>query len=160
MVPYFLDTNILVYSFGENEPRKRSIARALVESGDAAISTQVLSELANVLTRRLGFTPVETRSRIIGIAGRCEVSAVTAAVIGDALRIVERYRFAFFDSQIVAAALAAGARTLYSEDLQHGQEIDGALTIRSPFRNAVEQAAGRYGVRRARRTKQGSRVHG
>ena len=151
MSPYFLDTNILVYSFGKDDPRKRGIARALVESGDATISSQILSELANVLTRRLGFTPAEARSRIAGIAGRCEVVTVTPAIIGDALRVMERYRYAFFDSQIIATALTAGAPTLYSEDLQDRQKIDGALTIRSPFRQAVEQTGAAYRVRRERK---------
>ena len=44
-----------------------------------------------------------------------------------------RYRFSFYDSLIVAAALEAGCKTLYSEDLQHAQEIEG-LTIANPFR--------------------------
>lgn len=151
MPPFFLDTNILVYSFGEDDPRKRGIARALVESGDATISSQILSEFANVLTRRLGFTPAEARGRIGGIAGRCEVVAVTPAVVGDALRVMERYRYAFFDSQIIATALAAGMPTLYSEDLQDGQRIDNALTIRSPFRHALEQTGAAYRVRRTRK---------
>jgi len=37
---------------------------------------------------------------------------------------------------IVAAAVLAGCETLYSEDLQHGQVIDG-ITIENPFRNAA-----------------------
>lgn len=151
MAPFFLDTNILVYSFGENDPHKRGVARALVESGNATISSQILSELANVLTRRLGFTPGEARSRIGHIAGRCEVVAVTPAVVSDALRIMERYRYAFFDSQIIATALAAGMPMLYSEDLHDGQRIDGALTIRSPFLRAVEQTGAAYRARRGRK---------
>lgn len=153
MSPFFLDTNVLVYSFAENEPRKRGVARALVESENAVVSTQVLSELAHVLTRRLGFTPVETRTRITSISESCQLIAVTPAVIGDALRVMERYRYAFYDSQIIAAALAAGAQTLYSEDLQDGQVIDGALSIRSPFRHALEQTRPAYRARRARRSR-------
>jgi predicted nucleic acid-binding protein len=38
----------------------------------------------------------------------------------------------FFDSLIIAAALSAGCDRLYSEDLQHGQLIEG-LTIVNPF---------------------------
>jgi predicted nucleic acid-binding protein len=33
----------------------------------------------------------------------------------------------------VAAALDAGCVTLYSEDMQHGQVIDGRLTLINPF---------------------------
>ena len=46
--------------------------------------------------------------------------------------LAERYGYSIFDSLIIGAALDAGARTLYSEDMQDGQAIDG-LTIRNPF---------------------------
>ena len=48
------------------------------------------------------------------------------------LRIQVRYGYSFYDSLIVAAALGAGCTTLYSEDMQDGQRIEG-LTIRNPF---------------------------
>ena len=50
------------------------------------------------------------------------------------LDIQARYRFSFYDSLIVAAALEAGCHTLYSEDLKHGQQI-GELTITNPFKS-------------------------
>jgi predicted nucleic acid-binding protein len=34
---------------------------------------------------------------------------------------------------LVAAALIAGAKTLYSKDLQHGQVIDDQLRVINPF---------------------------
>lgn len=148
MTAYFLDTNVLVYAFAQDDPRKRGIARALAESGEASISTQVLSELANVLTRRLRFSPSETRGRVAGIAASCEVVMVTPSIVGDALRIMERYQYSFYDSQILAAALAAGVKVLYSEDLQREQIIDGTLTIRSPFQLSVQQRPGPYAVKR------------
>jgi predicted nucleic acid-binding protein len=50
-----------------------------------------------------------------------------------AWKLQARYRFSYFDSLIIAAALAAGCSTLYSEDMQHGQVIAGRLTISNPF---------------------------
>jgi predicted nucleic acid-binding protein len=50
-----------------------------------------------------------------------------------ALAIAHRYSFAFHDSLIIASALEAGCATLWSEDMQDGQMIDGRLTIRNPF---------------------------
>ena len=50
------------------------------------------------------------------------------------LRIRSRYRYSFYDSLIIAAALKAGCRDLYSEDLQDGQRIE-QLTIKNPFRD-------------------------
>ena len=49
-----------------------------------------------------------------------------------AVNIAERYGYSIFDSLVIAAALQTGTRTLYSEDMQDGQTIDG-LTIRNPF---------------------------
>ena len=49
-----------------------------------------------------------------------------------ALDVRERYRFSFYDSLIVAAALEAGCTRLLSEDLQDGQVIEG-LRIENPF---------------------------
>ena len=55
------------------------------------------------------------------------------ALCTRALDLQERYQFSFCDSLIVAAALEAGCARLLSEDLQHGQRIEG-LTIKNPFR--------------------------
>lgn len=40
--------------------------------------------------------------------------------------------FSFWDALIVEAALAGGANRLLTEDLQHGQEIEG-LRVENPF---------------------------
>ncbi|WP_252263399.1 hypothetical protein [Paracidobacterium acidisoli] len=40
--------------------------------------------------------------------------------------------YQIYDALVIAAALEAGCTTLYSEDMQDGQKIDG-LTIRNPF---------------------------
>ena len=49
-----------------------------------------------------------------------------------ALDLQTRYRYGFYDSLVIAAALDAGCTRLYSEDLQDGQRIEG-LTIKNPF---------------------------
>jgi predicted nucleic acid-binding protein len=50
-----------------------------------------------------------------------------------ALTIAERYGYSIYDALIASAALEAGCKTLYSEDLQDGQIINRQLTIRNPF---------------------------
>ena len=52
----FLDTNLLVYSYSNSEPTKQAIARTLIEQNNSFISTQVLQELVNTATRKLGFS--------------------------------------------------------------------------------------------------------
>lgn len=141
---FFLDTNIVVYSFSERDVFKREAARALVETDGAWVSTQVLSELANVLTRRLRIAVPEATQRIMNIATSCELMLVSPSIVYDALRIKESLGYGFYDSQIIAAALACGASVLYSEDLHHGQLVDGKLSIRSPFRLRAEQRVKPY----------------
>jgi predicted nucleic acid-binding protein len=142
----FLDTNVLVYLYSSSEPTKRSLAMSLVEQNDAVVSTQVLSELANVLLRKLAL-PVDAIERAIEeVTTACDLVLVTPATVRSALQVCARYRFAFFDSQILAAAMAAGARTVYSEDMQHGQVVEG-LRIASPFATAARERTARYRVR-------------
>ena len=50
-----------------------------------------------------------------------------------ALRLAGQHGFHIDEALIVAAALEADCVTLYSEDLQSGQVIDGRLTIHNPF---------------------------
>lgn len=46
--------------------------------------------------------------------------------------LAERYGYGIYDATILASALLAGCNVVYSEDMQHGQKIDG-LTILNPF---------------------------
>ena len=70
MVSVFFDTNILVYSADEADPKKREIALSLIAkhaiAKDAAISTQVLQEFYVASTRRLGINPIEARQLVKG----------------------------------------------------------------------------------------------
>lgn len=52
------------------------------------------------------------------------------------LNVQSRYRFSFYDSIIVTAALTARCRTLYTEDLSDNQQIEG-MTIVNPFRSQL-----------------------
>lgn len=54
------------------------------------------------------------------------------ALYGEALRLCARYRLAWFDSLIVAAAMEGECGILYGENLQHGQRF-GAVQIENPF---------------------------
>lgn len=63
----------------------------------------------------------------------CDIAAVTLDMTELAMLIGERHQISHWDSLIVAAALATGCDTLYSEDLQDGQVFEGPLTVRNPF---------------------------
>lgn len=65
------------------------------------------------------------------LAPLCEVFA-SIELVQLAFDTAQRWHYAFYDALIVSAAVQAGCRILYSEDLQHGQRI-GRLTITNPF---------------------------
>ena len=127
----FIDTNIVIYSLGANSTKTTQAAPLFAQQ--PTISTQVLSETANVALRKLAIPLEETRKLIAGLESMCRVEIVGPACIHRALDIAGQYGFSWFDSLIVATALEAGCETLFTEDLQHGQVIDGTLTITNPF---------------------------
>jgi predicted nucleic acid-binding protein len=45
-----------------------------------------------------------------------------------------KYRFSYWDSLILAAALESTCSFVYSEDLQDGQRIENRLTVINPFK--------------------------
>ncbi len=133
----FLDTNIFVYLFDEVAPRKRRVAQRLVRrsvaDGSGCISHQVIQETMNVVIGKLGATPERMRQLMDDVLFPLWRVKPTRTLYRRSLDVRARYGFAVYDSLIVAAALEAGCRTLYSEDLQHGQRLEG-LTIVDPFR--------------------------
>lgn len=127
----FIDTNVVVYSLGQASTKVHLAAPLFV--GFPTISTQVLSETANVASKRLGLTVSEIRKLITSLEAMCRVEIISLVTIHKALDIRERYSFSWYDSLIVATALESGCDTLYSEDMQNGQEIEGRLRIVNPF---------------------------
>jgi predicted nucleic acid-binding protein len=126
----FLDTNVLLYLLSD-EAAKADRAELLISRG-GVVSVQVLNEFASVATRKLSVTLPEVREILSTVRTLCEVVPVTIDTHDLALDFAERYHLSIFDTLIVAAAVQAKCRILYSEDMQHGQKIDG-LTIRNPF---------------------------
>lgn len=131
MTAAFADTNIVIYAEGA-DVRKAQRAMAILEPGPV-ISSQVVTETINVLTRKYGFALAEAHDVASSLLDLCEVVPVGAQTVREAMRLAARYQLSHWDSVIVAAAHLAGCETLYSEDLQHGQVIDGRLTIVNPF---------------------------
>jgi predicted nucleic acid-binding protein len=134
----FIDSNVIVYLLDERNPEKRATAERLIypapDTGDAQISFQVVQETLNVITRKLQtpVTPQDAQRYLNEILLPLWRIMPSQALYHRALDLHARYQSSFYDSLIIAAALAAGCTRLYSEDLQHGQRIDG-LTIENPF---------------------------
>jgi len=138
-VETFFDSHVLLYMFDKASPPKQRTARALVENalrdGNACISYQVVQEVLNVLTGKAA-PPISAGEATHLLAFTLEPLwrvQPSADPLRSCLSLQARYGYSFYDSMILAAALAAGCSTLLTEDLQHGQRIEG-LTIRNPFR--------------------------
>lgn len=136
----FLDSNIFVYLFDETDERKRGRAQQIVESAlqtnSASISFQVVQETLNVVTRKLAtsMTAEGAKSFMQDVLAPLWRVSPSLALYNRALDVQARYRYSFYDSLIIAAALDAGCDRLYSEDLQGGQRIEG-LAVVNPFEN-------------------------
>lgn len=129
----FLDTNIVVYLYSGDEPEKQAAALALIEQINPVVSTQVLSELANTLSRKFGLAYDVVAQAVEEVGDACTVVPVMPDTIAQALALAQKYRYSYYDSLILAAALSAGCKTLATEDMQHGQLIEDVLTIHNPF---------------------------
>jgi len=128
----FLDSNILVYAF-TTDPRAE-LARGLL-ARRCSVSVQQLNEFANVARRKLGMSWSELRESLAAIRTLCGVILpIDIDTHGEALRVAERYGCAIFDSLVIAAALRADCRVLWSEDMHDGLLVDGRLRVTNPFR--------------------------
>ncbi len=136
-VENFLDTHVFVDLFDETDDDKRESRTpgptGPLENETGCISYQVVQETINVITPKLKATPEKAGQLLDQALIPLWRVNPTRTLYRRSLDLQTRYRLDFYDSLIVAAALEASCKTLYSEDLQHGQQIEG-LTITNPFR--------------------------
>jgi predicted nucleic acid-binding protein len=134
----FFDSNILIYGFGPVDATRSRLARELIlEAGtdqSGVVSYQVIQEFLNVAQKK--FRPLVTHAVAEGylkeIVSSMEILPWSMRLMSYGLSIKERYGFSWYDSLIVAAAMQSDCSTLYTEDLQHGQRIEG-LAVVNPF---------------------------
>jgi predicted nucleic acid-binding protein len=127
----FFDTSVLLYLLSDDTTKADRIETLLSARG--IISVQVLNEFSVIALRKLKMPLNEVREILDTIRAVCAVEPITVETHDRGLAVFERYRFSLYDSMLVAAALISGARTLYAEDLQHGQVIDDQLRVTNPF---------------------------
>lgn len=127
----FLDTNVLLYLLSA-DLHKAERAEALVGQG-GWISVQVLNEFASVASRKYGLGWPDIREALSAIRAHCQVLPLTPTVHDRGLDLLDAHSLSVYDAMIVAAALEAECHTLWTEDMQHGREVDQQLTLRNPF---------------------------
>lgn len=133
----FLDTNVLLYAVGRNpeDEAKRARAWELIDGGELSFSLQVLQEFYYQATRshKPPSLPHDIAVEFVEQWRRFPIQETTLALLELGFEIQERHRFSFWDSMIVAAALAQGCDTLWSEDMDDGRIVNG-MRIANPFR--------------------------
>jgi predicted nucleic acid-binding protein len=137
-VECFIDTNLFIYQLEASEKRKAATADRIIRRGietrNACISFQVIQECLNTVLRKaeIPLTTDETRQYFDNVLAPLYRVSASLSLYRRALDLQTRYRYGFYDSLIIAAALDAGCTLLYSENLQDGQRIEG-LTIENPY---------------------------
>lgn len=134
---FFVDTNVLVYQFDTREPEKQVRARAWMEHLWSAraglISFQVLQEFYATVTRKLNpGLPAEEARKVVRALWTWQPVGIDERVFLTAWAVQERFGLSWWDALIAAAARLAGCSHLLTEDLQHGQDLDG-LRVINPF---------------------------
>lgn len=133
----FVDTNVLLYRHDSIRPDKQAAAEAWLEmlwlTRRGRLSTQVLQEFYVNATRKLkpGLEPRTAQDEVRDLFSWRPIPT-DQEVIEEAWRIQERFGLSFWDSLIVSAARIGGCYYLLTEDLQHGQDLDGVRVL-NPF---------------------------
>jgi len=129
----FLDTNLLVYYYSEDEPEKSAIVGNIIKSNDIVISAQILNEFSYVMIRKFGKEPELIIEIMEEWRKEFDIKDLTPALSIESLNIHKRYRFSFWDSLVIATALENNCGILFTEDLHHNQIIKGQLRVFNPF---------------------------
>jgi len=132
----FLDTNVLVYAFDRGDPVKNKRADELLKGfwdhqKPVAISIQVLQEFYTTMLRK-GGGPKYFRE-VVESFMRWAVVENTRTLLRNAFKVQLVYGTSFYDANIVAAAQQSGAKELWTEDLNDGQDYGGVRVV-NPFK--------------------------
>ena len=130
----FLDTNVLIYAVVAEDSHKQLVAQGLLAQTGMArptLSTQILGEAYNVLTRKKRWAPAEALAAVRLFASlRLVVPSAETVLLG--LELAAQHGLSGWDAMVVQAALQGDCDTLFSEDLQAGRF--GNLEVVNPFK--------------------------
>jgi len=125
----FIDTNIFIYLYSEDEIQKQEISQITVNKYDCIISTQVLNEFSNVCIGKLNKPTEEVELAVNEIIEQCTVSLIEKHNIKQALEIHGLYGYKYFDCLMLASALNSDCKYFITEDMADGKIINNKLTI-------------------------------
>lgn len=132
MTRAFLDSNVILYYYTSNERSKARLAGEAGFRSNAIISTQVLSECSNVLSKKRKYSWIEIENVISELIDLFSIKTIGIQTVKKAIELSGRYQYSYYDSLILASAIESQCEVLYSEDFQHNQLIEGVRIV-NPF---------------------------
>lgn len=130
-----VDSNILIYAAAEDAGDKTRTARKLLrELGlrRGMLAVQALGEFFVNAVRKYGVDPDAAANVIDLWQSAFTIVGARSTELVNGIRLSRRFELQFWDALLIATVAKNGARVLFSEDLQHGQTIDGVLIL-NPF---------------------------
>jgi predicted nucleic acid-binding protein len=145
----FVDTNVFVYAVDPRvagkQRRAAALLRAVCANCRCVVSTQVLQEYYAAVTRKLDPPmPSDAAARSTRQLTALDVRAVDARTVLAAIERVGSRSISIWDSLIVQSAVESGCTVLLTEDLTHGEVIDGVRVV-DPFRGDEDEVLALFG---------------
>jgi len=135
----FTDTNILIYSFGKSDIKKKNRCVDIIDRYDRdsqlVWSTQVMQEFYFTMTRKKGKDPLRVKS-LLSYFDNFDLVINNKEIIQKAIELQVILKLSFWDCLILSSAIASRCNYLLTEDLHDGQMVEG-LTIVNPFNSNV-----------------------
>ena len=131
----FIDSNIILYLYSEDEIIKQDKAQEILAVHiNHLISTQVINEVSNILFKKFNLSAAEVENVILEIDKYIRIVDYSLKTQIKAVKLKDKYRFQYYDALIMATALEQGCSILFTEDMQNGQIIENSLKIVNPFK--------------------------
>ena len=132
----FIDTNVFLYSLSDlpEEKAKAERARTLLLNENWGWSVQVAGEFYTIATsaKRQFQLPHSLAKEYVKAWLNFPTVALNSSTVLNAIQLADRFQISYWDAAIIAAARELACKTVYSEDLSHGQDYDGVVVV-NPF---------------------------
>lgn len=136
LVRTFLDTTILTYAFDDSEPLKQARSQELLDTipfDSIVLSGQVLGEFYWTSTRKIPMPLTASEARdVVSWLSSFVIVPIDQYLARGAIDLGESAKIAYWDALIIKAAASMSCERVLTEDLNHGQVIDGVQIV-NPF---------------------------
>lgn len=136
----FIDTNIWLYAFSNSQDKQKTQRAQMLlrRTKQIALSTQVVNEVSLNMLRKFQADEQDIRKLIRALYRKYLIIEFNRTILLHASDIRISYHVSYWDSLIIACALAIGATTLYTEDMHDGLIVNKQLTIINPFKASAQ----------------------